>query len=189
MVLGYAISGPALIGVLNGCKATPEAAFTPEFFSPAQASLIEELAEIIIPRTDTPGAKDVGVPMFIDKLLKDVYTKEDQERFIKNLTAFDDEAKKTYGNIFMDCSKEDRDAYFKKAHDEVVQKLSNSGPSGWWNVGGKEGKPFMVEMKELTLLGFFTSEAGATQVLQYNQVPGPFKGCVPLAEVGKQWAT
>ena len=130
-----------------------------------------------------------GPPMFIDKLLKDVYTKEDQERFIKNLTAFDDEAKKTYGNIFMDCSKEDRDAYFKKAHDEVVQKLSNSGPSGWWNVGGKEGKPFMVEMKELTLLGFFTSEAGATQVLQYNQVPGPFKGCVPLAEVGKQWAT
>jgi hypothetical protein len=44
-------------------------------------------------------------------------------------------------------------------------------------------------MKELTLLGFFTSEPGATQVLQYNQVPGPFKGCVPLTEVGKQWAT
>jgi gluconate 2-dehydrogenase gamma chain len=44
-------------------------------------------------------------------------------------------------------------------------------------------------MKELTLLGFFTSEAGATKVLQYNQVPGPFKGCVPLTEVGKAWAT
>jgi hypothetical protein len=46
-----------------------------------------------------------------------------------------------------------------------------------------------VELKELTLLGFFTSEPGATEVLQYNQVPGPYKGCVPLTEVGKQWAT
>jgi len=189
LVLGYAISGPALMGILNGCKATPEAAFKPEFLTMEQALLVEELTEIIIPKTDTPGAKDVGVPMFIDKLLKDVYPPEDQERFVKNLMAFDDEAKKAYGNSFMECSVEERNAHFKKTHDEIIQKLTNSGPSGWWNVGGKEGKPFMVEIKELTLLGFFTSEAGANQVLQYNQVPGPYKGCVPLTEVGKQWAT
>jgi hypothetical protein len=189
MVLGYAVSGPALIGILNGCKPDPQAAFKPEFLTMEQALLVEELTEIIIPRTDTPGAKDVGVPMFIDKLLKDVFPKEDQERFVKNLMDFDEGAKKSYGNSFIQCSLEDKDAYFKKIHDEVIQQLTNNGPSGWWNVGGKEGKPFMVEIKELTLLGFFTSEPGATQVLQYNQVPGPYKGCVPLAEVGKQWAT
>ena len=189
MVLGYAVSGPALIGVLNGCKASPEAAFKPEFLTMEQALLVEELTEIIIPKTDTPGAKEVGVPMFIDKLLKEVYTSADQERFVKNLMAFNDEAKKSYGRNFIECSVEEKNAFFKTSHDEVIQKLGNSGPSGWWNVEGKEGKPFMVEIKELTLLGYFTSEAGATQVLQYNQVPGPYKGCVPLNEVGKQWAT
>jgi hypothetical protein len=189
MVLGYAVSGPALIGVLNGCKATPEAAFKPEFFTMEQARLVEELTEIILPRTDTPGAKDVGVPMFIDKLLKDVYSTDDQERFTRNLTAFDEGARQAYGSSFVNCNEDEKSAYFKKTHDEVIQQLSNNGPSGWWNVGGAGEKPFMVEIKELTILGFFTSEAGATQVLQYNQVPGPYKGCVPLQEVGKQWAT
>jgi gluconate 2-dehydrogenase gamma chain len=67
---------------------------------------------------------------------------------------------------------------------------SGSGYSGsFWAATEKGSKPFIVELKELTLLGFFTSEPGATKVLQYNQVPGPYKGCVPLAEVGKTWAT
>lgn len=189
MILGYAVSGPALIGVLNGCKATPEVAFAPEFLTMDQALLIEELTEIIIPRTETPGAKDVGVPMFIDKMLKDVYSKEDQERFVKNLTAFDEDARKTYGDNFAALGQDDKHTHFKKHHDETFKNMAGGFSAAWWNAGGQTSKPFMVEIKELTLLGFFTSEPGATQVLQYNQVPGPYKGCVPLAEVGKQWAT
>jgi gluconate 2-dehydrogenase gamma chain len=52
-------------------------------------------------------------------------------------------------------------------------------------VNKREEKPFILQLNEMTLLGFFTSEVGATQVLQYDPVPGPFKGCVPLKEVGK----
>ena len=75
-ILGYAITGPALAGILNGCKATPDLAFKPEFFSVDQATLIATLTEIILPRTDTPGAIDAGVPMFIDRILKEIYPKE-----------------------------------------------------------------------------------------------------------------
>ncbi|MBX7124565.1 MAG: gluconate 2-dehydrogenase subunit 3 family protein, partial [Cyclobacteriaceae bacterium] len=50
-------------------------------------------------------------------------------------------------------------------------------------------RPFILRMKELTMLGFFTSEPGATQVLQYSAVPGAYRGCVPLSEIGKTWAT
>ncbi len=189
MVLGYAITGPALTGVLNGCKASPEVAFKPEFLTMDQALLVEELTEIIIPRTDTPGAKDAGVPMFIDTLIKGVYGPEDQERFIKNLNAFDADAKKTYGNNFVDCSTEEKNAHFKKHHDQTFQSGEGGYSNAWWKAGTQGTKPFMVEIKELTLIGFFTSEPGATQVLQYNQVPGPYKGCVPLTEAGKQWAT
>lgn len=188
-ILGYAITGPALAGILQGCKATPELAFKPEFFSVDQAALVAELTEIIIPKTDTPGAIDAGVPMFIDRILKEIYPKEVQDAFLKGLADFDNGARETYGKPFMDCSNEQKLSYFKTQHDAVMDK-SGAGYSGsFWASTEQNSKPFIVELKELTLLGFFTSEPGATKVLQYNQVPGPYKGCVPLTEVGKTWAT
>ncbi len=189
LVLGYAITGPTLAAVLNGCKATPELSYTPSFFNEDQARAIETLAEMIIPKTETPGAKDVGVPGFIDALVKEVYSKEQQEKFLNGLAKFNEDAQKTYGNGFIDCSAEEQAAHFKKHHDEAVAKAGSGGSTGWWNTGSGAEQPFMLKIKELTILGFFTSEPGATQVLQYNQVPGPYKGCVPLAEVGKAWAT
>ena len=188
-VLGYAITGPALAGILNGCKATPDLAFKPEFFPADQASLVAALTEIIIPRTDTPGAIDAGVSMFIDRMLKEIYPKEGQDAFLKGLSDFDDGARKSYGNAFMDCSDEEKLSYFKSQHDTAVGKGGSGYSGGFWASTEKNAKPFIVELKELTLLGFFTSEPGATKVLQYNQVPGPYKGCVPLTEVGKTWAT
>lgn len=188
LALGYAVSGPALLGVLKGCKAAPDLNYTPVFFTKDQALLVAELAEIIMPKTTTPGAKDVGVPAFIDTMLKEVYPQADQERFIKALSDFDTEAQTAYGDSFASCKKEDQVALVKKHHDEALAKSEVGTSFGWWRSGGG-AKPFVLEVKELTLLGFFTSEAGATQVTQYNQVPGPFKGCVPLADVGKAWAT
>ncbi len=189
LVLGYAITGPALAAVLNGCKANPELTYQPTFFSEDQARAIETLAEIILPKTDTPGAKDAGVPGFIDALVKEVYSKESQDTFLKGLSDFREDASKTYGNDFNDCSMEEQGAHFKKHHDKALAESAGGGSTGWWNAGSDADQPFILKMKELTILGFFTSEPGATQVLQYNQVPGPFKGCVPLAEVGKAWAT
>src|SRR5688572_8262468 len=148
MILGYAITGPALAGVLSGCKATPEQAFVPVFFTSDQASLIAALTEIIIPRTDTPGAIDAGVPMFIDRMLKEVYPKESQETFLKNLAAFDEGARKTYGNSFLDCGDEEKIAYFKRVHDDALQNSSNALSSGWWNAGVNNSKPFILELKE-----------------------------------------
>ncbi len=189
LALGYAISAPALAGVLKGCKAAPELSYKPEFFTEDQARTIGELAEIIIPRTATPGANDAGVPGFIDSMLKEVYEKEDQDKFLKGLAAFEEDAKQTYDDFFSDCKPEDQVALFKKHHDEALATVGSGGPTGWWNTESGADKPFILKVKELTLLGFFTSEPGATQVLQYNQVPGPYQGCVPLAEVGKAWAT
>lgn len=189
LALGYAISGPALVGVLNGCKASPELAFTPTFFNKDQALLISELAEVLIPKTDTPGAKEAGVPLFIDSMVNEVYPQSDKDRFTKGMEGFDKEAKEMYGNVFSECSPEDQVAFVKKQHEDIIAKSNNDSSAGWWRASGGGEKPFIIEMKELTLLGFFTSKPGATEVLQYNQVPGPFKGCVPLTEVGKAWAT
>jgi hypothetical protein len=189
LALGYAISAPALAGVLKGCQARPELAFQPVFFTEEQARAIVELAEIIMPRADTPGATDAGVPGFIDSMIGEVYEKKDQDSFLAGLADFDADARDTYGDSFADCKPEDRQAHFKKHHDKALSDASQGGPTGWWNTEAGAEKPFVLKIKELTLLGFFTSQPGASEVLQYNQVPGPFQGCVPLADVGKAWAT
>jgi hypothetical protein len=189
LVLGYALTGPTLAGLLQGCKAKPGLTYKPDFFTEEQAQLVSELAEILLPKTDTPGAKEAGVPAFIDSMLKEVYSKELKENFLRGIIAFDAKAQEAFGEKFVDGKPEDQLALVKKVHDEAMATHKGGSAWGWWNSGGGMGKPFIIEMKELTLTGFFTSEPGATQVLQYNQVPGPFKGCVPLKEVGKAWAT
>lgn len=189
MMLGYAVSAPALFGVLNGCKATPGVAFTPVFLSVGQAKSIEILAEIIIPKTETPGANDVGVPAFIDSLLHIAYAKDDQDKFLKGLTEFEEDAERTYGDNYAACEPEEQVALFKKYHDAAFSVPIQKPPLGWWNPRPEAEKPFILQVKELVLLGFFTSQVGASEVLRYDQVPGPFKGCVPMADVGKTWAT
>jgi len=188
MMLGYAVTGPALAGVLNGCKANPELPFKPEFLTMDQAQLVTALCDIIMPKTDTPGAVEAGVPQFIDDMVLSVYTQADKERIAKGLSAFDEESKTDFGDTFAAAKREDQIALVKKHHDALAGKAGDSS-AGWWRASGGGEKPFMVEMKELILLGFFTSQPGATEVLQYNMAPGPYKGCLPLAEVGKAWAT
>ena len=91
-VLGTAVSAPTIMAVLKGCAAKPTLNWKPVFFTEEQAGLVSQLAETIIPKTDTPGAKDAGVPSFIDLVVKDCYKKEDQEKFVAGLKAFDEQS-------------------------------------------------------------------------------------------------
>lgn len=183
LLMGGALSAPAIMGVLKGCSAKPGIDWKPEFFTEDQASIISTVSDIIIPTTDTPGAKDAGVPSFIDQMLKEVYSAEEQKAFTESLQAFNEQAKEEYGEDFNDMNEEDQAAFVKKLHDAAIQAEETTDPA--------PKRPFILSMKELTLLGFFTSEAGATQVLQYVAVPGAYKGCIPLSEAGngKSWAT
>jgi gluconate 2-dehydrogenase gamma chain len=243
LVLGYAVSAPVLSGLLKGCKPEPELTYKPDFFSASQARIVSEVAEIIIPKTDTPGAKDVGVPGFIDKMLKECYKKSDQKRYLAALKAFEEEAKETQGDNFLDLDAAKQVTFIKTLNQQAVDGLKEfdsirrqymgkqynedfteeiskqyGAPevtpatdstrlivyfrNGNFNLGidnetrkimevfrKPDARQFILTTKELTIVGFFTSEPGATQVLQYEAVPGAFKGCVPLAQVGKTWAT
>jgi gluconate 2-dehydrogenase gamma chain len=182
-LMGGALSAPAIMGVLNGCTAKPTLDWKPVFLSEDQGILVSQVAEIILPKTDTPGAKEVGVPGFIDIMLKDVYSQEDKERFINGLKIFNQEAEKIYDDPFIALAPGQQQELVKKIHKEAIDDLKNLKPEA--------KRPFILMMKELTLLGFFTSEIGATKVLQYEPVPGVYKGCIPLSEAGngKAWST
>jgi hypothetical protein len=174
-VMGGTLSAPAILGVLNGCAAKPTIDWIPSFFTEDQGILISQVAGIIIPKTDTDGAIEVGVPGFIDQLVGETYKKEDQESFIKELEEFALAASDKYGDPFIDLDPEKQTEWVYAQHQKAVQD-------------DKSWRPFILKLKELTMLGYFTSEVGATQVLRYDPVPGAYHGCIPFEEVGKTWA-
>src|SRR5882672_3515499 len=175
LLMGAAVSASTVSAFLYGCKSRPELNYKPVFFSEDQARLVSEVAEIILPKTDTPGAKEVGVPNFIDMMVKDCYKEEDQKKFLEGLTQFEEASKKELGDPFIQAGSEKQLEYVKKVHEEAVN-AAKADP--------KLPRPFILKLKELTMLGYFVSEPGATKVLQYIAVPGAYHGCVPLAEAG-----
>ena len=185
-LMGGAVSAPALLGILNGCTAKQSTvAWKPVFLSAEQAAVVAEIAEIMIPRTDTPGAQDVGVPAFIDLMLQDAFPKEDQTRFLAGCGEFTALAQQRHGAAFMQLGPAQRGALVQTTHDAATAAARD-------HTGDKAlPRPFVLMIKELTLLGYFTSEVGAKQVLQYNPAPGAFRGCVAVAEAGngRTWAT
>jgi gluconate 2-dehydrogenase gamma chain len=178
LLMGGALSAPAVLGVLNGCSAKQEASWKPVFLTEEQGTLVSEVADIMIPRTDTPGAKDVGVPAFIDTMLKATYPAEDQERFIAGLKEFESLSEREQGRAFLKLDPAQRATVVQKVHDAAVESEQLRKP------GERVRRPFILMVKELSLLGYFTSEVGATQVLQYVAIPGAYHGCVPLSEAG-----
>lgn len=180
LLMGGIVSTPAIMGVLKGCKAEPGVDFKPQFFSEGQAQLISQVAEIIIPKTETAGARDAGVPAFIDQILKEVYSEAQQNEFITGLEDFDEEARRQYGDAFNDLDEGQQKEYVFQVHKAAIEQRDYAQP-----------RPFILNMKELTMLGFFTSKPGATEVLQYDPVPGVYRGCIDLSEAGngKTWAS
>lgn len=164
LMMGGVLAAPLMAGVMGQVTNTgTNVAVTAE-----QEALLAEVADIIIPTTDTPGAKAAGVEKFIVRVMRDCYKKEDQDKFYAGLAKLDADSQTKFGKGFI--------ALDTAQKNEMV-KLSTT-----------EDKPFFLRMKELTVTGYFTSEIGATKALAYLPIPGKFEGCVPLKPKQKAWA-
>jgi hypothetical protein len=133
-----------------------------------QEKMLAELAETIIPRTATPGAKDVYAHQFAMKMMDDCASKEDQEKFVKGIEAFSAFSKKNSGKDFLEASAAQRAT--------ILQELEKRKEDG-----SDEGK-FYRRMKSLTIRGYTNSQYFLTEVQVYNMIPGKFKGCVPVKQ-------
>lgn len=152
--------------------------FTSQLFSLEQALFVEDLAEHIIPESDSPGAKSAGVPAYIEDIVREVHDEPERQQFLRGIDAANAEARAGYGRPFHECTGAERDVL-------VARWLARSEPSLEFN----EPWDFFQAFRMLAVEGFCQSRFGATRVLQYEGVPGEYRGCVPLAEVGRAWAT
>lgn len=174
-LMGATLSASAITGILSGCQPEPTGPnWTPEHFTKEQGKLIMELANQIIPTTDTPGAVDVGVHSFIDGMVKNYYDAKNQKKFMDGLAQFSADAQEANGKAFLDLNNEEKIAYLTKIDAAAFESLEDN----------EGGRPFWTKLKGLTLTGFYISEVGATEVLQYSHVPGKWEGCVTMEEAG-----
>lgn len=133
--------------------------------STEQETLLAEIAETIIPKTTTPGAKDIYAHLFVLKMIDDCKTKEDQDKFVKGLSAFEKFPGSNSSPSFIRASPEERFSILN-----TLEKREEKD----------ELQYFYRSMKGLTIQAYTTSQFYLTKVKIYELVPGRWHGCFPL---------
>jgi hypothetical protein len=252
-LLGGTFSAPTVAALLAACEgrepsARPGGAARgagETALSPEQSAMVATVAEHIIPQTDTPGARAVGVPAFITAMVSKYYPPEDRKVFLAGLADLDRRAQQAHQHRFSDCTPEQQVALLTALDRETAQQTpaptppsptqlrervepgtggtplppevsrdtardSNRGTSRdttrdtarnatpdttHWHLETPGPRrlespqvPFWRMLKELTLVGYYTSKPGATEELRHEPVPGHYEACVPLAQIGRAWA-
>ncbi len=150
-------------------------------FSQDDISFLNEIAETILPATDTPGAKEAKVGEFMTVIVKDCYEAKDQTAFMAGMKKLNEASTKANGKTFMQVTAEQRHSLLVDLDKEASAFQKTKKPD--------ETKHYFTMLKELTLWGFFSSEVGATKALRYIAVPGKYEGTVPYKKGDKAWAT
>lgn len=189
-----ALTGGAVIGadfLLAGCK-NPSAG-TAIHFTEKDIAFLDEVAETILPATDTPGAKAAQVGRFMTVIVTDCYEEADQKAFYHGIQQLDAASRKMFQKTFMNVSAEDRHqlllAIDKEAREyqkkkSEFDKEQNEKEKTEQEKGNKDFKKekmpshYFTMMKQLTIWGYFTSREGITKALRYVPVPGRYEGCI-----------
>ena len=203
-LMGGAVSLSTISGVLGGCQAgSATDPFVPQTLTSAQNDLVATLTEIIIPETDTPGAKAARVNEFIDVMLTDWYPAEEREQFMRGLATVDQRAQDLAGKPFMEATPEEQVAVMQVLEHEArppaepeaaaEDEETERDPEDVEETGAETTEavpvdpPFFNTIKSMTLLGYYTSEIGASQELGYMPM-GNYDGSVPYDEIGRAWS-
>jgi hypothetical protein len=176
-----------------------------EFFTPEDISLLDEIGETIIPATaSSPGAKAAKIGEFMKVYVTDCYNAADQQTFFEAIREIKNLSQKKHGNGFLKLTVPQRHEVLTALEMEKPARMQNKtkvpGAEGDAIQTGKQQEAnktnlkdapnrYFSIMKQLTLLGYFTSDPGATKARRYIQTPGSYKGNVPYTKGEKAWAT
>lgn len=177
-------TGVAMVGMpafVLGQAPVPQAA---NGFTADEVALLDEIAEAIIPRTDTPGAKDAKVGAFMARFVTDCYSREDQAAFRAGMADLDKRA----GGSFLAMPAAARLQLLTGLDQEAGEQARKARVAADGS-GSRGGVHYFTMIKQLVLFSFFTSKVGATEVLRYDPVPGHYDGDLPYEPGTPAWAT
>ncbi len=192
--IGYVVSAPAVLGILESCS-KPEKGWEAVFLGEELKPIVNHLVDIILPRSESPGGLDLNLPQFIDRMCADILTKTDRELVLRGGSLFAERVASHTGRAVIKADrkevKEVFEFYFDLSPEEqkAVLDRQQKGESGLNN----EDKDsfalykFLFGVREFSLLGYFTSERIGKDFLVFDPIPGGYKPCIPLSEVGNAW--
>jgi hypothetical protein len=169
-----------MFGLLRSARSAASNCGALQTLNASQNATGIRLAEIILPETDTPGATAAHVNEFIDLILTEWYSDEDQSRFLRGLEAMDAECQKLFGKRFTECDEKQQVQIVTALDQDMIAAATRKAESELDQPAHTKGRFFRM-MKELTLTGYFTSEVGAKQALHFQLIPGHYRGCVPIS--------
>ena len=155
------------------------------YLTPEQRSTLAAMTEIIIPRTETPGAIDAGVAHYIEMMVQQWMNEQERQIFDEGLAKLMNSVQEKFDKPF-----EQLDSKTQLAIMEDMEEAASD--SSWYDMGNImrdfiSDAPFICQVKELTIWGFFTSEVGGTQVLRFNPMPMTFESDIPLGPDDGSW--
>ncbi|MEY3565742.1 MAG: hypothetical protein RJA23_1912 [Bacteroidota bacterium] len=185
VLAGSAVAIPSFFSLLQSCKSENRLGWQPLFFTESEAKTIAAILDMILPRTDTPGALDVKSDIFIDKVIAKTYDEEAQAKMRTEIAAFNSECEKNFGNAFVELNPADREKVLQAA-----EKNSGKFSPGVWGtaVGKQEPIGFYRSIKSMAIWAYFTSEEIGKNVLAYDPIPGTYEPCMPLSEGQNRWS-
>jgi len=154
--------------------AAPPVSAEPALLTAPELATLTSLVDTIIPRTDTPGASDAGVPAFIETMLAEWYEPSDWQDFMNGMGVFAGAARIQFGKPFPELAPEEQDLLLTQAMTGKIPGLSTS---------------FFEHCRQLVVLGYYTSEIGCKQERVYVPVPGRYDGKYPFADVRRVFAS
>lgn len=144
------------------------------YLTAAQGATLRAAAERILPKTDTPGAIDVGVPAFVDRFYGEFMNSDERQLLVSVLDEIGRSAAAAHGGTFATLAVAQQDAVLRSV--ATAQQGQEPGSFGL--------------LRSVVVLGYFSSEQVGKSVLHYDPVPGAYDGCVPIEQVGRRnWTT
>lgn len=171
-----------LLAAFRKAHAQLPAGYSLKAFNPHQNATVIAMADLIIPATETPGAKDVRVNQFIDHILDEWFTDEERARFLAGLDEVDVRTQNLFQKTFVEASPGQQAEILRYFGDEIAaaaEAVAND-PRPYRGAIPEPRDNFYLMFRKLTLTGYFTSEVGFTQQLHEEIIPGRYDSCVPF---------
>jgi hypothetical protein len=162
--------------------AHPAAGYALKTLNSHQNATVVAMTDLIVPSTDTPGAKGALVNEFIDLILTEWATEEERANFLGGLAGVDKQSNDLFGKDFIDASPAQQTALLRSMDDAAMAEHARA-PRAPEMVRERDTQlqgNFWVVFKSITLHGYYTSEIGFTQELKLQIIPGAQHGCTPV---------
>lgn len=195
LTFGYAVAAPSVLSILESCSTKQESSWDAVYLNGSEKHYISHLVDIILPATDTPGGLEVNLPQFIDMMSHDMMKPDEKEIFKDGSLIFSQRFKSKFNKDIGESNRDELAELFANYFDlepDAQSKILTRQSMGLDEIDLSELEDYkmyycLMQIRKLSLFGYFTSEKIGKEVLNFDPIPGRYDPCIPVADIGNAW--